>query len=137
MNTLLTKYNKAKLAIIQEFYKRVYEEGLDDYYYHDLGSTIMLNDEYWSLNDIIETIENDYNPEYVYKFNTYCIDSEGDLQVSLRYFMKNYSWEGLEAFRDKYREERRLHDIRINTPEYQKQSKESFEKSFEKFRESI
>lgn len=91
MNTLLTKYNKAKLAIIQEFYKRVYEEGLDDYYYHDLGSTIMLNDEYWSLNDIIETIENDYNPEYVYKFNTYCIDSEGDLQVSLRYFMKNYS----------------------------------------------
>ena len=35
----------------------IVEEELTDHYFHDLGSCIMLNDDYWSLDDIIETLE--------------------------------------------------------------------------------
>ena len=97
----------------------------------------MLNDDYWNLDDIIATIENDYNPDYVYKFNIYCIDSEPDLQVSLKYFMRVYSWEGLEAFREKYIEERIANAMRINTPEYKKHELKALERIMKKYRESI
>ena len=56
---ILTPYYKAKQEIIKEFYRLVYEdeEELTDHYFHDMGSCIMLNDDYWDLDDIIEAIE--------------------------------------------------------------------------------
>jgi hypothetical protein len=142
-SSLVLRQQQLSHEIATEFIKKMYEyEIIDEIYFiwWDPTWTLGYGDEFWSLSDMLETLDKDYDIEDVwnyYDYNTEHADQEH--RLSLTTFIGMYKWYSgdLSTLYEEYKEIREKNRLYWKSTEGKKKQEDMMKPLIDKFLEEI
>jgi hypothetical protein len=141
--SLVLRQQQLSHEIAIEFIKKIYNYEIIDEIYFIWGDptwTLGYWDEFWSLSDMLETLDKDYDRRdvwFYYRYNTEHADQ--DHRLSLTTFIGMYKWYSGDpaTLYEEYKADREKNLIYWESPEGKKKEEEITKPLIDKFLEEI
>jgi hypothetical protein len=141
--SLVIKQSKLSHEIAIEFIKKMYDYEIIDEIYFIWGDptwTLGYGDEFWTLSDMFETLDKDYDRKDVWNYYEYNTEhADQDHRLSLTTFIGMYKWYigDLATLYEEYKAEREKNRLYWISPDGIAKTEEITKPSIDKFLEDI
>jgi hypothetical protein len=140
--SLVLRQQQLSHEIAIEFIKKMYDYETDEIYFiwGDPTWTLGYWDEFWSLSDMLETLDKDYDRRDVWNYYDYNTEhADQDHRLSLTTFVGMYKWYSgdLATLYADYKAKREKNRLYWNSPEGKKKEEEITKPLLDKFLEEI